>query len=103
MTPDYEPARRALQTARCSVFSLDITDADYHSLEVGLIQVAEDTGGFYAKTHLFPDQALMRLERALQGYYVLSFERPVGKPGARRLGVVLNRKKGTVLAPSAIG
>jgi len=103
MTPDYEPARRALQKARCSVFSLDITDADYHSLEVGLVQVAEDTGGFYAKTHLFPDQALKRMERALQGYYVLSFERPEGRPGPRRLGVGLNGRKGTVLAPSAVG
>lgn len=103
MTPDYDPARRVLQKARCSVFSLDVTDADYHSLEVGLEQVAEDTGGFYAKTHLFPDQALKRMERALQGYYVLSFERPLGKPGAQRLEVGLNAKKGNVLAPSAVG
>jgi hypothetical protein len=34
MTADYEPARRAPQKARCSVFALDVTDADYHSLEV---------------------------------------------------------------------
>lgn len=104
MTPDYEPARHALQKARCSVFALDITEADYHSLEVGLIQVAEDTGGFYAKTHLFPDQALKRMERALQGYYVLSFERPEGKPGLRRLEVDLMKgRKGRVLAPTAVG
>jgi VWFA-related protein len=103
MTPDYEPARHALQKARCSVFALDITEADYHSLEVGLIQVAEDTGGFYAKTHLFPEQALKRMERALQGYYVLSFERPEGKPGSRRLDVSLNKRKGTLMAPNAVG
>lgn len=103
MRPDYGPARDVLQKARCSVFSLDITDADYHSLEVGLERVAEDTGGFYAKTHLFPDQALRRMERALQGYYVLSFERPEARPGAQRLEVSLNGKKGTVLAPSAVG
>jgi len=103
MTPDYEPARRALQKARCSVFALDITEADYHSLEVGLIQVAEDTGGFYAKTYLFPDQAVERMERALQGYYVLSFERPEGKPGSRRLDIGLNKRKGTVMAPNAVG
>jgi VWFA-related protein len=104
MTADYEPARRALQKARCSVFALDVTDADYHSLEVGLMQVAEDTGGFYAKTHLFPDQALKRVERALSGYYVLSFERPEGKPGRRRLEVDLVKGRGgRVLAPSAVG
>jgi VWFA-related protein len=104
MTADYEPARRALQKARCSVFALDVTDADYHSLEVGLMQVAEDTGGFYAKTHLFPDQALKRVERALSGYYVLSFERPEGRPGRRRLEVELVKgRSGRVLAPSAVG
>lgn len=103
MTADYEPARRALQKARCSVFALDITDADFHSLEVGLEQVAEDTGGFYAKTHLFPDLALERTQRALQGYYVLSFPRPEGKPGPRRLEVDLKGKKGQVLAPSSVG
>lgn len=100
---DYEPARRALLAARTSVFSLDVTDADYHSLEVGLRQVAEDTGGFYAKTHLFPDQALERVEQALSGYYVLSFERPEGQTGRRRLEVSLARKKGSVLAPSEVG
>jgi VWFA-related protein len=104
MTADYEAARRALQKARCSVFALDVTDADYHSLEVGLMQVAEDTGGFYAKTHLFPDQALKRVERALSGYYVLSFEQPEGKPGRRRLEVELVKgRSGRVLAPSAVG
>jgi VWFA-related protein len=104
MTPDYAPARHALQKARCSVFALDVTNADYHSLEVGLIQVAEDTGGFYAKTHIFPDAALKRMERALSGYYVLSFERPEGKSGLRRLDVDLVKgKKGRVLAPSAVG
>jgi len=104
MTPDYDPARHALQEARCSVFALDVTDADYHSLEVGLMQVAEDTGGFYAKTHIFPDAALKRMERALSGYYVLSFERPEGKPGLRRLEVDLVKgRKGTVLAPTAVG
>jgi VWFA-related protein len=104
MTADYEPARHALQKARCSVFALDVTDADYHSLEVGLEQVAQDTGGFYAKTHIFPDAALKRMERALSGYYVLSFERPEGKSGLRRLDVDLVKgKKGRVLAPSAVG
>lgn len=104
MTPDYDPARHALQKARCSVFALDVTDADYHSLEVGLIQVAEDTGGFYAKTHIFPDAALKRMERALSGYYVLSFERPEGKPGLRRLEVdLIKGRKGQVLAPTAVG
>jgi hypothetical protein len=86
------------------VFALDVTIADYHSLEVGLMQVAEDTGGFYAKTHIFPDAALRRMERALSGYYVLAFERPEGRSGMFRLDVGLAKgKKGEVLAPAAVG
>ena len=39
---DYGPARQALLDARVTVFSLDVTDADYHTLEVGLEQVAAE-------------------------------------------------------------
>ena len=95
---DYGPARRALVQARVTVFALDITNADYHTLEVGLEQVAEDTGGFYAKTHLFPGQALARLERALSGHYVLTFARPPLPRGEHEIDVGLVGKKGTVLA-----
>src|SRR5439155_16020303 len=48
MEADYEPARRALVAARTSVFSLDVTTADYHSLEAGLQLISAQTGGFYA-------------------------------------------------------
>lgn len=96
MTPDYFPARRALEKSRTSVFSLDISRADYHSLEVGLKKASEDTGGFYAKTHLFPKLAMGRLERTLSARYELFVKRPpelprglhevsvevVGRPGA---------------------
>lgn len=95
---DYGPARRALVEARVTVFALDITNADYHTLEVGLEQVAEDTGGFYAKTHLFPDQALSRLEHALSGHYVLTFARPPLPRGEHEIDVRLVGRKGTVLA-----
>ena len=61
MDRDYEPARRALLAARASVFSLDVTNADYHSLEAGLQLISEETGGFYARTHLFPATAMRRL------------------------------------------
>jgi VWFA-related protein len=98
---DYEPARRALLEARTSVFTLDVTDADYHSLEVGLEQVSYDTGGFYAKTHLFQAQALRRLEGALAGHYVLVLEAPRLPPGPHRLRVRLRGREGTVLAPPA--
>jgi hypothetical protein len=63
------------------VFSLDVTDADYHTLEVGLQAVAADTGGFYAKTHLFPELAVQRLARVISGYYELSLIVPARLSG----------------------
>jgi VWFA-related protein len=100
MNADYGPARQALLDARTTVFTLDVTEADYHTLELGLEQVAADTGGFYAKTHLFPAQAMTRLEGALAGYYVLAFARPPVRPGAHRVEVKLQGIKGNVLARS---
>ncbi len=101
MLPEYEPARRALRDARVVVFSLDITDADHHSLEFGLEQIAEDTGGFYAKTHDFPNLAMARLERALQGYYALAFVKPLLPPGRHTVDVKLVARKGTVLTTAS--
>jgi VWFA-related protein len=70
----YGEARRALQAARAAVFCLDVTDADSHTLEAGLEMTAADTGGFYARTHLFPGLAMARLAGALSGHYVLFVE-----------------------------
>ena len=98
MLPEYETARRALREARVVVFSLDITSADYHTLEIGLEQLAEDTGGFYVKTHDFPNLAMARLEHALQGYYALSIVKPLLPPGRHAIEVELVARKGTVLA-----
>ena len=95
---DYGPARRALVAARVTVFALDITNADAHTLEVGLEAVAEDTGGFYAKTHLFPGQALARLQGALAGHYVITFAKPALPRGEHAIDVLLVGRKGRVLA-----
>lgn len=102
MENDYAPAREALSAARVSVFCLDITDADYHTLEVTLEAVAEDTGGFYMKTHDFPSIAMSRLEGALAGHYVLAFEKPQRRAGPHRIDVDLVGRKGTVLAPTYV-
>jgi hypothetical protein len=74
--PDYVRAVRALAGAHASVFSLDITSADRHSLEVGLQWLAEDTGGFYIRTHLFPELAVDKLTRALTGHYIVTLMPP---------------------------
>jgi len=100
MEAGYEAARRALIAARTSVFSLDVTEADYHSLEVGLQLLSDQTGGFYARTHIFPDLAMHSLAGALAGYYVLFVENPQSRRATHDLDVQLTRRKGTVLARS---
>ena len=97
MEDGYGPARRALVASRTAVFSLDVTDADYHSLETGLRLVSEQTGGFYARTHIFPDLAMRQLSGALAGYYVLFVERPDGPRTSHEIEVDLTRRKGHVL------
>jgi VWFA-related protein len=103
MNDGYGPARRALVASRTAVVSLDVTEADYHSLETGLKLVSEQTGGFYARTHLFPDLAMQRLSGAIAGYYVLSVEekQPNRRRTTRDIEVRLTHRKGNVLATSA--
>ena len=97
---DYGAARRALEEARAAVFCLDVTQADWHSLEVGLQQVAEDTGGQYFKVHENAGAALARVAAALSGHYVLAFERPEGRRGEHRVRLALDGRRGTVLTRS---
>ena len=100
MKPKYKIARNALDAARVTIFALDTTFADYHSLEVGLGKAARDTGGFYAKTHTYPMQALERLRRTLEGHYELELRRHDSlKPGTHDLRVRVKRRGATVLAP----
>ena len=97
---DYARAQRALLASRTTVFALDITQADYHSLETGLMAIADETGGFYASTYELPQIAMKRLDAALSGYYVLSVEKDTtGGAGTRHPIRVRVRTKGaTVLA-----
>ncbi len=89
----YRAAMEALAAARTSVFALDITDAEYHSLEKGLRAVADDTGGFYAKTHEFPDLAMDKLVRVVSSYYELSIIPPEHLAGDYRLKVRVDRPR----------
>ena len=100
LEPAYDEAREALQQARATVFCLDVTNADYHSLEAGLKIVAEDTGGLYQRTHVFSQAALNRVVAALEGQYVLFVERPVLRKGSNRVDVRLRGRAGLVLSPS---
>ncbi|HEX7152834.1 MAG TPA: VWA domain-containing protein [Thermoanaerobaculia bacterium] len=102
MPREYEIARNVLESARVTIFSLDTSDADYHSLEAGLQTAAADTGGFYAKTHRFPQQAVSRLQRTLTGHYELEVRRPAGlKHGTHAITVDVKRRGMRVLARSS--
>jgi VWFA-related protein len=101
MRNEYTAARAALEAARVSIFALDTTYADYHDLQFGLSKAANDTGGFYAKTHLFPQLAVDRLQRTLTGHYELEVRRPDDlKRGTHDLDVRVARRGAYVLAPS---
>ena len=97
----YDEARAALEKARAAVFSLDVTQADYHTFEHGLEVVAEDTGGFLAKTHMYARRAIDRVANAIVGYYVLFTEKPVVGAGRHEIEVELVRGEGTVFARSS--
>jgi VWFA-related protein len=98
MTPDYKPAVKALAAAHAAVFVLDVTSADYHSLEVGLQGVAEATGGTYAKTYVLPGVATHALTRTLSGYYVLTLDQSELAGAQGEVRIELRGKRGTVLA-----
>lgn len=73
---DYVIAERALESSRTTVFALDLTQADAHSLAAGLAAPAEATGGFYAETFHFPYLAMDRLKKTLSGHYELEVRKP---------------------------
>jgi hypothetical protein len=95
---DAVKAIEALYEARVNVFMLDISDADYHTLETPLMEMADLTGGRYEKTHIFTGGALSRVVRSLGGRYVLVFVKPEGPRGVHPLSVRLAGRKGTVVA-----
>ncbi len=97
MTPDYAPAVRALDSARTTVFVLDVTQADRHSLDVGLENVATHTGGTYSRTFHFASQAVRRLAQTIGGHYVLTIDRNLLASARGRLTIELKDREGRVL------
>lgn len=103
MRPAWTVARRALDAARVTIFAFDTTIADYHDLELGLQTAAKQTGGFYAKTHIFPEIGLERLERTLTSRYELELRVPSSlKPGTHDLTIRVKHRRAIVLAPTSI-
>lgn len=102
MTPNYSNAVQNLTSADVMVFSLDISQADYHSLEVGMQQVSKETGGFYERTYPFTSRSFDRVISVLVGYYLLTFEPPIQDEGYSTVGyqLKLRNKKGRILLKS---
>ncbi len=94
MTSEYAPAREALLRAGAVVFVLDVTNADYHSLEFGLRRVAADTGGAYRKTNDFPDVATAEVASAIENDYEVTVLAPALPPGDYELAVRLIHHRG---------
>jgi VWFA-related protein len=97
---EYRQALRSLSAARVNIFTLDVTNADYHTLEYRLEGVSDATGGTYHKTHVFPDAAIDRVTRAISGRYVIVFVKPAFPRGEHEVELKLVNRKGTVSARS---
>jgi len=96
---NFTRALSALVGSHTSVFVLDVTTADSHSMQGGLESIADETGGFYVKTHVFPKLAMDKVSRAISGYYLLTFERPRLRRGRHSMSIhLLGRPKISVLA-----
>jgi VWFA-related protein len=93
---DWFAAMRRIAAARINIFSLDVSDADYHSLETSLRVASDLTGGLYEKTHIFPSLAMERVRRAIAGRYQLVFRRPEGRSGFHSVSVELVGRKGEI-------
>ena len=97
MTPAFAPAVRALRRSNSSVFVLDVTSADHHSLQAGLEAVAHATGGTYAKTNILPGLATDFLAQAISGHYVLTIDPASVPEKGGALTIELRGRKGSVL------
>ena len=97
-TQAYNDMVYALGRARANLFTLDVADADFHTLEEYLKQVSQLTGGRYEKTHLFPSLAMELVRRTIAGRYILVIVKPRGTRGDHTIEVDLVGRKGYVYA-----
>ncbi len=96
----YDRALDALDAARAAVFSLDVTQADYHTFEHALRDVSHHTGGLFLTTFHHPRRAIERVASAVGGRYVLFTLAPDLEPGSHSIDVKVPRGAGRVLARS---
>jgi VWFA-related protein len=94
---DLGRAFASMAAARINVFTLDVSDADWHTLEVTLKATSELTGGTYQKTHIFTGLALARVAKSLAGHYVIVCVAP-DEGELSLLDVSLRKRRGEVVS-----
>lgn len=75
-SPAYDEARAALRRANTSVFALDYSDADFHTLEEGLKRIAGDSGGSYSRLKEHAKLGWQRAWLASSHHYLIVFDEP---------------------------
>jgi hypothetical protein len=97
LTSEFYRAAEAVHAAKASVFVVDITSADFHTLALGIASMAAATGGTYTSNFEFPSRIPKALRGAIDGYYVLTLDLAGLPARGGELDIRLQEKKGTVL------
>jgi VWFA-related protein len=102
--PDLKRARAVLARGKTAFFALDVTQADHHTLEALLHELAHDTGGMFLRTFHQPAGTMAAATAALAGHYRLTLVPPAGVDleGESRLEVRLRGTPGEVLHPAKL-
>jgi hypothetical protein len=97
--PGFAEARESLRQGRVAFFALDVTWADYHSLEALLRSLSYDTGGLYMSTFHLPRLAMQATAAAVTGHYRLTVVAPDLPPGHHHISIRLVGHRGRVFHP----
>ncbi|HYK00124.1 MAG TPA: hypothetical protein VE974_00055 [Thermoanaerobaculia bacterium] len=99
---EWGEARDRFIDARTTIVSLNTSEAP-GQLSAGLATAAKSTGGFYASTANFPQQAINRTKNTLRGRYDLELiaDGSLGA-GTHQVEARVKRKGTVVLAPTSV-
>jgi VWFA-related protein len=102
MRDEWGEARDRFLDARTTIISLNTSEAP-GQLSAGLAGAAKSTGGFYASTASFPQQAINRTKNTLRGRYDLELiaDASLGA-GTHKVEARVKRKGTVVLAPTSV-
>ncbi|CAM2006523.1 hypothetical protein [Acanthopleuribacter pedis] len=93
----YYRAVEELIEADVSVFSLDLTLADYHSLAEGMAKLSVQTGGAYWSLFRWPNRAVKMINGTMAGHYTLTYEHPTGLRKNAKYRLRLKNARGSLV------